>query len=182
MHPAQSQTSQFDPTCSGDLSRNHSHLNDMGSGVWEEFVRCTERMLQAAPQSRGFTIDQLTDEYATYQNLTGGFTVATLEKAKSVPAHVWWQQWGKSAPALQYVAQRALAQTVSASCSEQAWSEYDAVHSRRRNRLKKEYSSLLVRGHNVARLIRRLRKVSYKEKFHAWTDSDDDEEQAHFSD
>ena len=82
MHPAQSQTSQFDPTCSGDLSRNHSHLNDMGSGVWEEFVRCTERMLQAAPQSRGFTIDQLTDEYATYQNLTGGFT-AVLQQPLS---------------------------------------------------------------------------------------------------
>ena len=77
---------------------------------------------------------------------------------------------------------RALSQTVSASCSEQAWSEYDFIHSRRRNRLKKNYASLLVRGHNRARLIRRLRKVSFTEKFHGWTDSDDDDEEAHFSD
>ena len=69
---------------------------------------------------------------------------------------MWWQQWGKSTPALQFVAMRALAQTVSASCSEQAcnWSECDFVHSRRRNRLGKEYASLLVRGHNHARLAK----------------------------
>lgn len=47
----------------------HSHLKDMGSGVWEEFVRCAERMLQAAPQSRGFTIDQLTDEYMPHTKI-----------------------------------------------------------------------------------------------------------------
>ena len=60
----------------------HSHLKDMDGTVWNEFVRCAERMLQAAPASRGFTIDQLTDEYAQYQNLEGGFSVKTLEKAK----------------------------------------------------------------------------------------------------
>jgi hypothetical protein len=39
------------------------------------------------------------------------------------------------------------AQTVSAStsCSEQAWSEYDFVHSRRRDRLTEPYASMLVR-------------------------------------
>ena len=74
-----------------------------------------------------------------------------------------------------------LAQTVSASCSEQAWSEYDFVHSRRRNRLGKRYASLLVRGRNHARLVRRLRKISFEQKFAAWTDSDDDAEEAFFS-
>ena len=63
------------------------------------------------------------------------------------------------------------------------------VHSRRRNRLKKRYASMLVRGHNVARLIRRLKSVSHSTKFYTWTnshmnshDSDDDAEEAHFSD
>ena len=56
------------------------------------------------------------------------------------------------------------------------------MHSRRRNRLKKDYSSLLVRGHNRARLMRRLREVTYKEKYAEWIDSDDDEEEAYFSD
>ena len=99
-----------------------------------------------------------------------------------MPGHTRWQQLGKSAPALQYVSQRALAQTVSASCSEQAWSEYDFIHSRRRNRLAKPYASMLVRGHNRARLKRRLKDVCYKEKFAEWTDSDDDVEEAFFSD
>ena len=76
---------------------------------------------------------------------------------------------------------RALAQTVSASCSEQAWSEYDFVHSRRRNRLAKQYPSMLVRGHNHARLVRRLHAVDFEQKFIAWTDSDDDAEEAFFS-
>lgn len=160
----------------------HSHLSNMSNDVWEEFIRCAQRMLKAAPTSCGYTIDQLTSEYAQYQNLTNSYTDNVLEKARNMPAHLWWQQWGRSTPALRFVAMRALSQTVSASCSEQAWSEYDFIHSRRRNRLKKNYASLLVRGHNRARLIRRLRKVSFTEKFHGWTDSDDDDEEAHFSD
>jgi len=79
------------------------------------------------------------------------------------------------------VSQRALAQTVSASCSEQAWSEYDFVHSRRRKRLEKSYASMLVRGHNLSRLKRRLKKVKHEAPIIAWSDSDDDEEEAFFS-
>ena len=94
-----------------------------------------------------------------------------LDMAKGMAGHKWWQQWGKSTPALQYVSQRALAQTVSASCSEQAWSEYDFVHSRRRNRLAKNYASMLVRGHNLSRLKRRLKKVKYEAPIIAWLDS-----------
>ena len=76
----------------------------------------------------------------------------------------------------QVCGRRALAQTIFASCSEQAWSEYDFVHSRRRNALKKGYASMLVRGHNYARLIRRLKKVDYKPSRIAWTDSEDESE------
>ena len=50
-----------------------------------------------------------------------------------------------------------------------------------RNRLGKRYASLLVRGHNHARLVRRLRKISFEQKFAAWTDNDDDVEEAFFS-
>ena len=37
-------------------------------------------------------------------------------------------------------------------------------------------------AHNVDRLIRRLKSVSHSAKFYTWTDSDDDAEEAHFSD
>jgi hypothetical protein len=90
--------------------------------------------------------------------MNGTITANVIGKAKGMAAHEWWQQWGRGTPALRFVAMRALAQTVSASCSEQAWSEYDFVHSRRRNALKKGYASMLVRGHNYARLIRRLKR------------------------
>ena len=119
---------------------NHGRLGNMGQTVWAEFVRFAKRMLKAAPASRGFTIEQLTDEYSQYQNLEGGFTTDVLDMAKGTAGHKWWQQWGKSTPALQYVSQRALAQTVSASCSGQACSEYDFVHSQRRNILEKDGS------------------------------------------
>ena len=77
---------------------------------------------------------------------------------------------------------RALAQTAAASCSEQAWSEYDLIHSRCRNRLQPAYASELTRGHNQARLVRKINKVTYAvSKFHDHTDSDDDEEEAYFS-
>ena len=68
---------------------------------------------------------------------------------------------------------RALAQTTSASCSEQGWSKYDYIHSRRRNRLGVQITSDLTKGHNTARLARRFKKSRYEEKFHAHTDSDD---------
>ena len=76
---------------------------------------------------------------------------------------------------------RGLAQSVSASCSEQGWSEYDLVHCRRRNRLKTDYASQLTRGHNQARLIRKTKKIKYTPKFFERTDSDDNEEEACFS-
>ena len=77
---------------------------------------------------------------------------------------------------------RALAQTAAASCSEQAWSECDGVHTRKRNRLSKSKASELTRGHNQARLIRKLRQVEHKPAMIPHTDSDDDEEEAFFSD
>ena len=101
--------------------------------------------------------------------------------AKDQPAHFWWQQWGKSTPSLPYVATRALAQCVSASYCEQGWSKYDLVHCRRRSGRDKAYASNLTRGHSQARLIRRVSKVTYTEKFIDWTDSDDDVEEAFFS-
>ena len=43
-------------------------------------------------------------------------------------------------------------------------------------------ASKLTRGHNQARLIRRMSKVGYKQKYIEWTDSEDDDEAAFFSD
>ena len=159
----------------------HHLMDSMPADFWTEFIRCATRMLKAAPAAMGLDITQLTSEYAKYQNSEPPFTSTVVALAKDRPAHVWWQQWGKSTPSLSFVAQRGLAQTIAASCSEQGWSEYDIVHSRRRNRLKTEYASKLTKGHNQARLIRRVRSIGSNQKFHSWTDSDDDDEEAFFS-
>jgi hypothetical protein len=47
--------------------------------------------------------------------------------------------------------------------------------------LEKSYASMLVRGHNLSRLKRRLKKVKHEAPIIAWSDSDDDEEEAFFS-
>jgi len=60
-------------------------------------------MLKAAPKELGYTIQQLTDESSQYQNL-GGFTSAMLALVETKPGHLWWQQWGKGTPVLQFVA------------------------------------------------------------------------------
>ena len=52
-------------------------------------------------------------------------------------AHIWWQLWGGSTPALQYVGMRVTAQTTAASATEELWSEYDFVVNQRRTRLLK---------------------------------------------
>jgi hypothetical protein len=83
---------------------------------------------------------------------------------------------GKGEPTLRWVAMRTLAQTTSASCSEQGWSEYDFVHSRRRNRLTPIVASKLTCGHNLARLSRRYKKFRYEQKIHPHTDSDDEDD------
>ena len=64
-------------------------MDGMASEVWEEFINCATRMLKAAPPERGFTIDQVTAEYASYQNLTGGFNSKVIARAEGQPAHLW---------------------------------------------------------------------------------------------
>ena len=101
-------------------------------------------------------------------NKRGIYTTDVIAAAKDGPAHEWGQQWGKGEPTLSWVAMRALAQTTSAHCSEQGWSKYDYIHSRRRNRLV-QLASDLTKGHNMARLSRRFKKSRCEHKFHAHT-------------
>ena len=133
-------------------------------------------MLKAAPSEISVDLASLTAEYGRYQNKRGVYTDAVLALSRNQPAHEWWQQWGKGEPTLRWIAMRTLAQTTSASCSEQAWSEYDYIHSRRRNRLDPAFASKLASGHNHSRLKRRFSAFRYEQKMHPQTDSDDEDE------
>jgi hypothetical protein len=48
-------------------------------------------------------------------------------------AHTWWEVNGADAPELQRVAVKILAQVPAACLCERNWSDYDYVHSKRRN-------------------------------------------------
>ena len=127
--------------------------------MWNEAVRCAKRMLKAAPAHLNLDPAKFTTEYSKYHNKRGAYTTATIAESASQPAHEWWQLWGKGEPTLRWVAMRALSQTTAASCSEQGWSEYDYIHSRRRNQLDLEVASNLTKGHCSARLSRRLKNI-----------------------
>ena len=64
-------------------------------------------------------------------------------------AHIWWQLWGGSTPALQYdiVSMRVTAQTAAASATEELWSEYDFVANQRPTSVLKDRAEKLVRVH-----------------------------------
>ena len=86
-------------------------------------------------------------------------------------AHIWWQLWGGSTPALQYVGMRTTAQTTAASATEELWSEHDFVVNQRRTRLLKGRAEKLVRVHANARMARRMRGLNYSENYISQSDS-----------
>ena len=93
-------------------------------------------------------------------------------------AHIWWQLWGGSTPALQYVG--TTAQTTAASATEELWSEYDFVVNQRRTRLLKGRAEKLVRVHANARMARRMRGLNYSENYISQSDSCSEDSDSEF--
>ena len=65
-----------------------------------------------------------------------------------------------STPSGDGLAMKVLSQPASASGAEQSWSEYDYIHSKRRNRLKPDTASKLVYVHSNLRLLRNCRQCT----------------------
>ena len=76
----------------------------------------------------------MTSYTARYLKRLGSFSgeMATLG-AQRMAAHTWWEVNGADAPELQRVAVKILAQVPAACLCERNWSDYDYVHSKRRN-------------------------------------------------
>ena len=85
------------------------------------------------------------EQYNLYTEGTGAFgtTMAKNSAGRMEPAG-WWKSYGSCAPQLQSLAMKVLSQPSSAASSEQNWSEYDFIHSKKRNRLKGHIASKLV--------------------------------------
>lgn len=88
----------------------------------------------------------------------------------------WWQAYGLGPKGehvhLRTVAIAVLAQPTSACSCERAWSAYDFIHSRRRNRLQPARAEKLVYCFTNMRLVT---KMQCEEEFHGWDEEEEDE-------
>ena len=110
-------------------------------------------------------------ELSLYKGKKGIFARSwVIDSAKSMPAHLWWDQNGASVPELQAFARMVLAQPASASICERINSEFEFVKDRRRNRLSHDKANLLVDLFHNLRLLKRMKKLEYTEPAIAWSD------------
>lgn len=68
-----------------------------------------------------------------------------------------------------------LRQWTSVTSTDSAWSEFEFVFNRRRNRMGKERASLLLYAHCNTRLLRRFKTTNYSENWVPCSDSEDSE-------
>lgn len=116
--------------------------------MWTEFLEVCEKVL--GPEAGSLAVEQ----YSLYAGKLGLFGKQMAQgSAKAMVPHEWWSCYGAATPQLKSLAMKLLSQPASASSSEQSWSEYDFVHSKRRNRLKVSVASKLVYVHSNLRLL-----------------------------
>ena len=118
--------------------------------VWPEFLQVCTKMLGEDAGSMAV------EQFNLYQEGKGLFgTGMAQQSAARMAPHSWWKSYGAATPQLQQLAMKILSQPASAAASEQSWSEYDFVHSKKRNRLKSQVASKLVYVHSNLRLLSR---------------------------
>ena len=137
-----------------------------------------QRMLKAAPPGLNLSVSNITLELAKLNGMQGTFAVPVVQdQIKSCAGYMWWDTYGAGCPTLRWLASRILPQTTSAAAAESAWSEFDFIFNRRRNRMGKERASLLVYAHCNTRLLRRFKQVTYEENWVPCSDSEDSDPQ-----
>jgi hypothetical protein len=115
--------------------------------------------------------------YTSFRNREGAFgDQDALADADSMPAWQWWQMYGEGHPELQKVAIRVLSQVTSACSCERAWSTYDFIHNKRRNRLRQDRARDLVYVFTNGRLANKLRH-GQGATFIGWDEEEEDEQQ-----
>jgi hypothetical protein len=93
-----------------------------------------------------------------------------LEDAPCTPAHLWWDLFGTEHPALRKVAVLILSQVSSACSCERAWSAYDFIHNKRRNRLSPARARDVVYVFTNGRLVE---KMDGEETFVGWEEEEE---------
>ncbi|KAF8065964.1 RNF32 [Scenedesmus sp. PABB004] len=122
------------------------------------------------------TIEERTQAMAGYMAFRNGEGSFGQDLAKAVapitPAHQWWETYGQAWPEAQRVAVRVLSQVASASSCERAWSAYDFIHNKRRNRLTPQRARDLVYVFTNTRLATKI-SAEGGEQFHGWDEEEE---------
>lgn len=102
-------------------------------------------------------------EYLNFISKSGDFNdYDSIMSRYGMDPKGWWLLYGSSAPMLQAIASKILAQPSSSSCAERNWSIYSFVHSMRRNKMTPVRAEDLVFIHSNLRLLSR-RSPQYKQ-------------------
>lgn len=97
-------------------------------------------------------------QWTDYQMKKGVFASSNVDMwdaARTEQPHRWWFEFGKGAKELRTVAMRVLSMPLSASSIERAWSSFEFIHNRRRNRLNISRADTLVSIFTNMQMVRR---------------------------
>ncbi|XP_026392735.1 uncharacterized protein LOC113288024 [Papaver somniferum] len=132
--------------CSPDFHANFD--------IKKVFYDVVKRMCSSAKER--INIDKQVELFTNAGGMFG-HVMAKDTRDKKHPA-LWWNSYGYSAPELQRVAVRVLSSTCSATGCERNWSEFEQVHTKRRNRLSQQRLNALVYVKYNLRLNERFTK------------------------
>ncbi|XP_073015221.1 uncharacterized protein [Primulina eburnea] len=127
-----------------------------------EFLNCVE-IIFATDEDMQSTIAN--DELLKYKSKSGNFgrkmAVAAYEKVDvyyDFDPVGWWSNYGGDTPNLQKMARRFLSLTSSSSGCERNWSQFEGIHTKKRNRLETSRSNDLVYVKFNANLLKKKSK------------------------
>ena len=132
-----------------------------------------ERMLGSEKAAKAVS------EHSSYLRKEGLFARAIpwTDIALDEPAYAWWLSYGASTPTLQELAIKVLAQVSSACACERNWSDYDFIHSKKRNCLGSKRAEDLVYVFTNRRLLSNVMTIGYQEEAVPWADDEDSDEE-----
>ncbi|KAG1656923.1 hypothetical protein FOA52_015316 [Chlamydomonas sp. UWO 241] len=139
--------------CLDPESWGHIISHDPNGEVVLGLNRILERLTNSAKECAEARLQWL--DYKLKMNSFSGTNLVMWEAARKMPAHLWWYEFAlPKAPELSKVAMRLLSICVRSSGLERAWSTYEFIHNRRRNRLRATRASKLVDIFSNMKLVR----------------------------
>lgn len=116
---------------------------------------------------------EVNSQLALYRGKKGIFARSWVcDAAASMPAYMWWDNYGSNAPHLQECARIITAQCASASIVERVNSEFAFVKDRKRNRLSHGKADRLVSLFHNLRLLKNMKKTAYTEPSVGWSEDE----------